>query len=366
MSRLSYNPALDGIRAFAVAAVILYHWKPTWVPGGWIGVDVFFVLSGYLISRILVSDIGTSGEINLKRFYWRRSVRLVPALCVMLGFVLIAASLKGVPILKQGLVSLTYLMNWTRAFGIEHGTLLGHTWSLAVEEQFYLLWPLLLSVLPAAKKWRAPLAILIAVLVWRVFLVASGSSFSRTYNGLDTHADTLMIGSLLALVGARPAAMAFAQRWGWVCAAALLVGTFVLPDVVAPDVWRFCQAVASPVCGILTAVMILAVERSGRLTSFLSHRSFVYVGLLSYALYLWHYPLLNLLPHGTLWGAVAITLSTVFAVLSRHLVELPAKRLIGRRSGSQGELWRPQQGASPNQDRAGRHRTTQRDPAVAS
>ncbi len=196
-----YEPSLDGMRAVAVTCVVAFH-ATHWLPGGWAGVDVFFVLSGFLITSLLAQEIEASGSIDLGSFYLRRALRLVPALTVMLLASLAVAVLLPSRTLEDvraiGLAG-TYLMNWNRAFALFPQAWLGHTWSLAMEEQFYLLWPAILLLIRARRPVTLISALVVLVTVWRLVLVLSGAPAERTYNGFDTHADGLLIGSALAL-----------------------------------------------------------------------------------------------------------------------------------------------------------------------
>ncbi|AYJ84953.1 acyltransferase (plasmid) [Sphingomonas paeninsulae] len=225
--KLNYNPALDGIRALAASAVLLVHLNPAFLPGGWIGVDVFFVLSGFLITRILQLEIGTTGSIDLKRFYIRRAIRLVPALLAMVMVVVIVAKLMEKQIITEAILSLTYTMNWAQAFDIGLPVkYLDHTWSLAVEEQFYLVWPIALLALRSKRPWAYVAALLVASLFWRGALIHNGATWARTYHGFDTHSDTLLIGSLLALFPISQRVVSAARLTSWIPATLLLMCCF--------------------------------------------------------------------------------------------------------------------------------------------
>jgi peptidoglycan/LPS O-acetylase OafA/YrhL len=141
---MSYEPALDGLRAVAIVAVMIYHANERLLPGGYLGVDLFFVLSGYLITRLLSEELSINGKVSFFDFYIRRFLRLTPALWTLLVFcvALAVASHRRVSSLVSVAIAATYLMNWNRAFHWASQGLLPHTWTLSIEEQFYLLWPL--------------------------------------------------------------------------------------------------------------------------------------------------------------------------------------------------------------------------------
>jgi peptidoglycan/LPS O-acetylase OafA/YrhL len=178
-------PALDGLRAVAVCAVILTH---TWVsqfPGGWIGVDVFFVLSGFLITGVLLREDGETGTISLLRFYRRRAVRLLPAVLVMLPIVVVAAYVfrpgLASATLRMAIFTVVYSANWFAASHQPTG-LLSHTWSLSVEEQFYLVWPVLLILM---LRWRSARLALVLTIVCIVAVVIHRTMAAQAVNPHD-------------------------------------------------------------------------------------------------------------------------------------------------------------------------------------
>ena len=193
---LRYNPALDGIRGFAVIAVVLCHADEALVPGGGTGVDLFFVLSGYLISSLLRDEFAASGKIDFLRFYIRRAARLMPPLwCMLLAFLpFILFGHHRADLIKPWLATAAYTMNWNRAFAWWPHYAFGHTWSLAAEEQFYILWPGLFLLVRARKPLLWLSATIAIITFWRFHLVATGAPLIRTYNGFDTHADPISAG----------------------------------------------------------------------------------------------------------------------------------------------------------------------------
>ena len=205
---------VDGLRTLAVGLVMVYHLEPGMLPGGALGVDVFFTISGFVITRLLIAEFARTGGLGLRSFYWRRWLRLVPALmavCAVCAVLALTTRLHGFDGAWASIgLTATFLVNIVRALqpGIytDSTSLLGHAWSLGVEEQFYLLWPPLLLLLLRRIKARG-VVICAAVLcllpmVWR-FLLWSPQAAHRIYNGTDTRADQLLAGALLALLVAR-------------------------------------------------------------------------------------------------------------------------------------------------------------------
>jgi peptidoglycan/LPS O-acetylase OafA/YrhL len=304
-------PALDGMRGIAVLAVILYHVGV--LAGGYLGVDVFFVLSGFLITSWLIGEWDArGGRVSLPDFYARRVLRLFPALgCVILAALVFAGCLamtSGSGERSYALITLhsvpwvlAFAGNWVRAFGsppLTHSLgVLGHTWSLAVEEQFYLLWPLLFVLLMRRRISRDRLALALGVLavaemVYRGWLAGLGTSQNRIYYATDTHSDGLLIGCALAFWLARrnagpdsPGRARTALGWlaGIVLSALLMVGSRMGGPVET--------SLAVLASGVLVAGIVAGGAPAGVLRV-LRSRSLVLVGRRSYGLYLWQYILL--------------------------------------------------------------------------
>jgi peptidoglycan/LPS O-acetylase OafA/YrhL len=365
-------PALDGLRAIAVLAVIGIHVGV--LPGGYLGVDVFFVLSGFLITSLLIGEWDRRGSISFRDFYARRGLRLLPALaCVLAAAAILAAVLELVRPRADhtfGIATWTAIP-WVIAFASNFdqaahpGALplgaLPHTWSLAVEEQFYLLWPALFLLLMRHGTRRGPLALLLAGLAvadmaYRAVLAHMGFPHDRVYYSTDSHCDGLLLGCALAFWLAsgqafrlRRAAAGLVRAGCWagaaILAALFLVGS--LPDsTVEIDV--AVLATAMLVIGILLGQVPRPIERV------LTVRQIVALGWRSYALYLWHDLLLGaglalVVPYTGLFPAataprllfasviaVAIAASFVLAGLSYRYVERPALRR--KRRFSSGDL----------------------------
>ena len=216
---MPYLPGLDGLRALAVVAVLLYHAGLPWIPGGFLGVEVFFVLSGYLITALLLTEWRRLGRVDLKAFWWRRARRLLPALYLVLIATLAYAVvfLPGEVAGLRGdvLAALGYVTNWYLVFGHEsyfeavgRPSLLKHLWSLAVEEQFYLFWPLVfwLGVSFGATRWRTRRLLFVALAGAAAAALLMANLYrpevdpSRLYFGTDTRVTGLLVGAALAFV----------------------------------------------------------------------------------------------------------------------------------------------------------------------
>jgi peptidoglycan/LPS O-acetylase OafA/YrhL len=338
--RLGHHPALDGVRGVAVGLVVLFHTWTAAAPGGLIGVDIFFVLSGFLITTLLLEERRLTGRTSLPRFYTRRALRLMPALLVVLLWCVLMAALEptwrlAAPTLRAVPFSLGYVANWAYAYGADLG-LLAHTWSLSVEEQFYLLWPLLLIGL---MRWRGPRTALLAcgvgiLTVWvaRAVMVAHGAGWLPVYGSFETRADALLAGCALALAGH----LGLLRRLpGWLVAAAGLLGFAALAAVIRlPDPYGWLLHGGFGVVAIATSLLLAAlVTRSwSPLVSLFSLRPLVALGRVSYGVYLWHFPLILMIypqvaSRGVASFVVILGLAFTLASISYVLVETPFLRV---------------------------------------
>jgi peptidoglycan/LPS O-acetylase OafA/YrhL len=365
--RLAYLPPLDGVRAFAVVAVMMFHGGLSFMNGGFMGVDVFFVLSGFLITSLLVGEWRESLTIKLGAFWARRARRLLPALLLMLLFVAFLASVivpKGTygALRLDALSTLFYVSNWhfilvnSNYFNeTAAASPLLHTWSLAVEEQFYLIWPLVvLGVLHFTRNLRALFLLCCAAAIgsalWMNHLFGGAASTNRVYLGTDTRSQCLFIGCALA-VGLvlltqhsheegrlkqgelwRPASVAgralcaLAGIAGAAGAIAIWVGT--------SETDAFPYRGGFFLIGMATAAVILSAVGAPRsaVPRFLALPPIRYVGQISYGLYIWHWPLFIWINHartglsGYPLFAVRVLVTFGVSVASFHLVERPIRR----------------------------------------
>ncbi len=340
---LGYNPALDGLRAVAILAVIAQH---AGVPGilGYHGVTLFFVISGYLITRILLAEHDRSGSIDLRRFYARRFARLGPALVVVVAASVLWLTLTGTPISSYwgGIVgSLTYTTDLIQAlFGNGNvGPYFQWSWSLGVEELFYLIWPISLLLLAKWHRFWASAVLLVAGVIacWvlRAFLIFDGAAHNRFYFAPDTNADALMLGTLLALVLVRWPHSRALRIAGRIVGPISLLALLLLirphwgPILSQIDGGGFGQAALASV-GI---VFWMATSPRGFTATALSWRPLVLIGKMSYGLYLWNLlsifilgALTNSRPVGTWWGLAWFASLIGVAYLSWRFVETPLRK----------------------------------------
>ncbi|HEY7105334.1 MAG TPA: acyltransferase family protein [Acidimicrobiia bacterium] len=346
----SYKPALDGLRAVAVLAVIAYHFGARWAPGGFLGVDLFFVLSGYLITSLLVIEWGRSNAIDLVAFWARRARRLLPALFLVLAAVAIWAALAAHHdqlngIRSDSIWSLFYGANWHLVDTAQsyfatarEASPLRHMWSLAIEEQFYLVWPLVAFAclkLARGKRWllgAVCVAGITASVLWMTRLFDHADQ-SRAYYGTDARAAQLLVGALLALVLAHSSPNDRLRTGGLRAAGAAgaVVCAWFFLDV--SDTTAFMYRGGFLVFAVAAAAVVAAVvqPRGSALQGALALRPAVWIGTISYGLYLWHWPVVVAVTPDTLgrdgWqlSAVRLVLTFGLAALSFYLVEKPIR-----------------------------------------
>ena len=341
--------SLDGLRTIAVLMVFGYHATSGYFLGGSIGVDIFFGISGFVITLLLMREYGSSGRIRWGRFTLERLTRLWPALLLVCGAVAVGSLIipAGAAYARDALVSALYSMNFWRAFVTDNGSSpLGHTWSLAVEEQFYLIWPLLfllvMRVFRARMRVVAVLVLAVIPVVLRLLLWNDGAGLARVYNVADTRADQLLVGCALALalgVSARLTAMigTISRFLLWPALVALVaVALFEPVRSLTPDLAALHYTVGYSITAVLTGVVVvgLATNGGGILARLLGARWLSWPGRnLSYGVYLWHYPLLVLpipFPNAVVRVVVVFVLTVGLAYLSYRFVETPLRRRVHR------------------------------------
>ncbi len=354
---LPYRPAIDGLRAFAVLSVIAYHVLPRVMPGGWFGVDVFFVISGFLITSLLLAEHRRRrGRINLLGFWMARARRLLPALFLVLAAVLATATFLTLPgrtgnVAGDVLATLGYVANWRFVVGDEayfgqvaSPSPVRHAWSLAVEEQFYIIYPLLLIALLALVRRRVTLVwILVGLGALSAVLMAllhhPGLDPSRVYYGTDTRAHQLLVGAAVAaLISGGPGSVDRAlvrtlDRW---CRRLALPALLV---VLSAFWWAgkaqsaLFEGGAVPLSVLISIVLVAATSPSASLVQrILAFEPLRRIGTVSYGLYLWHWPIVvflndQVLPVPTAARvALQVVLTGLLAWLSYRFVEQPIRR----------------------------------------
>ncbi len=343
-------PAIDGLRAVAVGGVVLYHLPVSWIPGGFIGVDMFFVISGFLITSLLLSEITRTRTIALGQFYVRRARRLLPALFFMLAVIIVIAAVAAPGALSllrtDVLAALGYFTNWwlighhvSYFQSIGRPPLLLHLWSLAIEEQFYLVWPLV--VLAVARRGRhtnrvgwVALVGAIASSLWMAALYHPFQDPSRAYFGTDAHCSGLLIGAALSVAfppwrrseNITPAARRLLGGAGLAAFGGLVVLMLTLTQY-GSFTYRGGLQLANILAGVL---VVVASHPAVRALDVFASPAMRWIGKRSYAIYLWHWPIFQLtrpyqdVPFGG-WGLNALRLGAVVlaADVSYRLVEQP-------------------------------------------
>ena len=354
---MGYLPGLDGVRALAVIGVLLYHADLSWIPGGFLGVDVFFVLSGFLITSLILEEFDRSGKVDFRKFYLGRARRLLPALILVLVVVSLAAALVYQDAARQlasdVVASIFYVNNWWYIAAdqsyfefIGRPPLLKHLWSLAVEEQFYLVWPAIafLAMRRFARKGVFAVAAILAILstIWMLQLaVANGfpdfADPSRAYFGTDSHSMGLLIGAAMATFW-RPGRMRRSLPTGasviitaiGIAALLAVIWFFVFVGEFTP--WLYRGGFLG--LALIVATLIAAASHPGvGLGKAMGTQPWRYIGQRSYGLYLWHWPVfmatrpgLDLPLDGVPLLILRLGLTVGIAELSFRFVEMPIRR----------------------------------------
>jgi peptidoglycan/LPS O-acetylase OafA/YrhL len=347
---LGYRPGLDGIRGIAILLVLLEHGKILGNGFSFIGVNTFFVLSGFLITCLLVEEYDKTGGINFRHFYFRRALRLLPALLAMLVAFVIFAFLfdphgLAVQKLNEALFALFYFTNWAAIFGLSPALYLGHTWSLSVEEQFYIIWPLILLCLLRRNTRSSMLCWLflgafLSVVIRVGLLEFTPTNFfgniypvdpKRLMGGTDTRADSLLLGCFGAvllssnLLPSKKWLVIVLQPLSIIAGMALLALGTCRPQ----SSWMICGGWSlAAILGMVT-IMCSASLKGGPINWILENPALTYTGQISYGLYIWHAPILVALrQHNLPWRNLEYLVFVVpIVLLSYYLIERPCLRL---------------------------------------
>ncbi|WP_422657879.1 acyltransferase family protein [Paenibacillus sp. EC2-1] len=347
-----YMPGLDGLRALALIGVMCYHWGFDFAPGGFLGVSIFFVLSGYLITDILASQWRNYGRLDLKDFWYRRFRRLLPAMFTMLIIVVTWVTLfdhtRLSSLRTDVAAAVTYISNWQFIFqdvsyfeSFGPPSPLGHMWSLAVEEQFYLLWPLIMLIGLYVFPRRGQMLYFIVALagisaITMALIYEPGSDPSRVYFGTDTRAFSLLIGAALAIVWPsfkRPSTTSSMVRIGLdtIGTAALFLVIYMMwsTDRYEESLYQGGMVILSLASAVVVAILAHPASILGKI---MGTRPLRWIGVRSYGIYLWHYPVLILTsPNGSpienslLHTSLQIAVSILLAALSWKYIENPIR-----------------------------------------
>lgn len=335
-SRPRYEP-LDGIRAVALLGIFAFHVRQGWDPGAYMGLDMFFAMSGYLITMLLLREYRRDGDVWLRGFYMRRVLRLMPALTIFVIVTVPVAIADGMSKpLSDGVAAITYVMDFYAPRTFDHGGVFGHTWSLAVEEQFYLIWPAIL-IWGLRRKIRLERLIAGAMIVFMAVSLPLSYRYgmSAVYRTPFPHVPDLAAGVLLALLFDGPAKRVGALKkglahpvvgWG-------STGLLVLGIMTATGDRRWLFAGGFLAIGVVSTVMLghTLVAPRGAVARMFSIRPAVWLGRRSYAFYLWHYPVVVMLAartgSGLLVVAIGLPVTTALTMISWSLVEQPFLRL---------------------------------------
>jgi peptidoglycan/LPS O-acetylase OafA/YrhL len=340
--RLGYRPYLDGVRGVAILLVLLCHIPSLPLQGGFIGVDLFFVLSGFLITALLLEEWQTTGTLSLGAFYARRALRLIPALVVLLGALAVFSDLRedraaSTAMRQSALMTLFYSANWFLAYRSYPRMELSATWSLSVEEQFYLVWPVVLLLMLRLRASRRMMAgVVIAALAGsaatRILLHHHGATPDRIFFGTDAHADGLLAGALTGMLfswGTVPRSPAAGRALD--LAAFLSLGAM---GVLVAGGWQADPAMIR--YGYLglnlgAAALIASLVSSPALRRVFEFGPLVWIGRISYGVYLWHIAVFWVLAktgwiQGSFSWPAAILLTVAIASASFYCLERPILR----------------------------------------
>ena len=353
----THIPAIDGLRALAVVAVVLYHLGINWIPGGFLGVDLFFVISGYVITRLILDSIESANGLDIREFYAARARRLFPGLLVMIIVTCVVMALFAPDSIRRFISDLPFVLSGTNNWhlvalhqdyfqAIGRPPLLQHTWSLAVEFQFYLIWPIILLIVwrRFGKRVVRRAALLIATFSGTALFLfslqadnATAGRISHIYFGTDTHSLGLFLGSALAVSWIpRNLTKEISQRaqdfidgigvFGFIG----LLCIFLFIDETNATLYQ----IAFPLAGLFgCATIVSLVHPASRFSPILSNRIFLWIGQRSYGIYLWHWVVFQVTrPGADLTGSLfalnvaRVLLVLILADISLRAIEIPIRR----------------------------------------
>ncbi len=342
--KVRYSAGLDGLRGLAVIMIVLYHDNQPLAKGGFLAVDLFFVISGFLITSLLLAEHGRNGQISLREFWARRLRRLLPAVLVLLVALCVWVAAWADPVARENfrgdaVSALTYLSNWRFiSEGVSYfdqfsaPSPIRHLWSLAIEEQFYLLWPILAAGLltwrRAGRKALCTLALVgAAASALAMAIRFDPYSPSRVYFGTDTHAFGLLLGAAAAFLPTKVREFVWLRRLALVATAGLALMMVFLHDTAA-----FTYQGGILLASIMAVPVVLATTNdAGTLRAF-AWRPLVAVGSVSYGLYLWHWPVWTIFGEarvgadGVTLFAIRVSLMVAATLTSYWLIEQPIRK----------------------------------------
>lgn len=348
-----YMPGLDGLRALSVMAVIAYHLDFKWASGGFLGVGIFFVLSGYLITDQIVAQWKQNKKLDLKDFWIRRARRLLPAMFVMLAFVSLWLAWfdRSRLIALQGdfISAVLYFNNWWLIFhdvsyfeSFGPPSPIGHLWSLAIEEQFYVIWPVILLILFRTVPQRGKIILLILAgatvsALAMAMIYEPGIDPSRVYYGTDTRVFALLIGAALAIVWPSRnihgnLSRRFRNILDWIGGGGLVI--IILMIGRTNEFGNFLYYGGLVFLSVVSAIVIAVLAHpASRLAGFMGCKPLRWIGVRSYSLYIWHYPVIVLTGStvdneawGSLWIIIQLGISLLLAALSWKYIEEPIRQ----------------------------------------
>lgn len=332
-----YFPALDGLRGILAVGVVMVHIHVPWFPGAPIMMEIFFVISGFLITSIIAREVSKTGKIDLVMFWRRRLRRLWPTLFVVVLSTLCIAwlvrDLISFPYaLSDAVATIFYFSNWTKLYDYVYPSMYGQTWSLSVEEQFYLFWPVLFTLSLALKLRPYQFVVLLVLLalasmLWRYYLIYDGAPWSRLYYALETRMDAFVVGGILALNFDRLQAITEKTWWRVCLNICVLVLIYVIVTGRPYEIEYFKGRQTAVLFLSAATILLLSAPRDGFFKWFSCLSWFMFLGRRSYSVYLWHWPVIWLLVQTTELREVPLALvvlpvTMVLSSLSYSFVEI--------------------------------------------